>query len=496
MNARLIFLAFILILATSARANAQGIDSTQWPFPDTLGFMSDLFGTIRDTLNQIDNSHDIIRKEDIPGTYEAYPSPKYFTWHDAVVDSNEWHFQADGQIAENNLITLDIELDTARKKISLWHYHHSIADMFSIEGTTDIQVSDINYSHSALSFPDNDLYRHLYLPYLSYDGGHSDARWYYTLVELDSFSIWGQTLVPAFQAPNDVDFGLLSIGTNDDTLLKMKNVSNAPLIITGYTLSDPDTGFTLFDTSLHIIPANDSGVIIVRFKPRIGKPYSGSILISTDEPYSNGYRINLGGGGPYTKLMLTAYAGYSSASFRVTVGNTEKAYLKLFNLGTIATSINALFVNDSTAFSVDSPEVLFVLDANDSSLVIIGFHPRTIEHFETTLNAQSLGGNTAQIGLIGDALPPSRVAGNVADLNEELSIVPIIASESIRVNWVGLLQSGTLVIRDILGKEICVKKLSVYSNNSIAVYTWPNGTYFAELLLPDKILQARFIIQH
>ena len=493
MNTRNIFLSIIIIFVASAIAKAQTIDSTQWPFPDSLVVSIELYGEIHRVVYDpgAPNAGDWTSPGSIPEPYSA--RQPYFTWRDAVVDTSDWHFYANGQLAENNDITLDLLLDTAHRKIDSLYYHHTIQDMFSIEGESNILITNLTYSQSGITFPDDDLYRHVVSAASHYDGGHSNDYWINELSSLDSLSIFGETLVPAFQAPSEVDFGLLGIGSSDDTVLKLRNVSNAPLIITRYALSDSDSGFMLFDTSLHLIPANDSGIIIVRFKPRTEQLYLSSLKIFTDEPYSSGYQINLKGG-PYSKLLLPSYP----TNFVAHVGETDKKYAELFNKGTAAAVINSIF--GSYVFSVDSPKTPFSIPANDSSLFVLAFHPDSVGFFEETLTIASEDGSRVSLQLSGTGEIPSDVAPAALTSEETLTAFPTFANQYTKIFIMSPdAREGLLSILNLLGQEIASRSVRIDPGGNTEYFetsNFPSGTYFAQIETSKNVFQTRFIVEH
>ena len=111
----------------------------------------------------------------------------------------------------------------------------------------------------------------------------------------NGFTLFGQTLVPGFLLPHQINFGTLLQDSSRDTTVKIINYSDSAVSIFSFALNDPDSGFAFVDTNVRTIPAEDSERITIRFAPKQVKSYSGEITILTDEACTNTYIVSLAG---------------------------------------------------------------------------------------------------------------------------------------------------------------------------------------------------------
>ncbi len=121
----------------------------------------------------------------------------------------------------------------------------------------------------------------------------------------------------SFSASASVDFGSVKINQSENIPITLRNLGSARLHILSYSLTDPNAVFSFKDTMLHIITANDSGTIAVRFQPWQAQSYSASITITTDESGGSAFQIMLAGMGASDQAIVTA-SGESGTALEVT----------------------------------------------------------------------------------------------------------------------------------------------------------------------------------
>ncbi len=272
-------------------ARAQ-VDSAQWPFPNVLIPSCQLSGIYTIQLNEKPNIDSTWSGPETRSVPEWTFQPIQFDRNDVEkFESNEW--QLLNSVALTAPITLDLFLDTAHHRIDTLTYQYSGSEM--PEEGLSVELKNLNYSDSTIDFGDNDLWRHLCSASYSQLDENSDEYNTIAFCCPYGFTIFGQTLVPGFLLTHQVNFGMLAQDSSRDTNIRVINYSDSAVSILSFALNDPDSGFAFVDTIVHIIPAEDSENITIRFTPRQLKSYSGEITIVTDEACSNAYTVNLNG---------------------------------------------------------------------------------------------------------------------------------------------------------------------------------------------------------
>ncbi|NND51245.1 MAG: T9SS type A sorting domain-containing protein [Flavobacteriaceae bacterium] len=78
-------------------------------------------------------------------------------------------------------------------------------------------------------------------------------------------------------------------------------------------------------------------------------------------------------------------------------------------------------------------------------------------------------------------------------LNTQFLVSPNPASNSVTINFGKTIQSGEMVIADMLGKTIYTKKLSNVSSDDLDVALWSQGLYFISLQTNEGAKTKRFL---
>ncbi len=295
---KLLIAGLLLASALPGRSFAGVIDSTQWPFPDTISITYTLSGRFTTHLSQsvqggspIDSTWTHWNSE----TPLAFLSPytiTTFSLNDLKsIDSSGWHLSK-SNIASS--ASLDLVLDTNKHEIVKFFFHEWFLH-FQYNNYYDLVLSNLSYNKNAIDFTNNDLWRHFVSTYYSSDYQTSKSETKETFCCITGLSIFGKTLVPGFQTLSLLDFGPLILNMNRDSTFAIHNFSDTVLTVLAYDLLNHDSGFFLQDTTLHSIPAQDSGTITIRFLPTKRQTYFDTIKIVTDQEVTNSYAISLTG---------------------------------------------------------------------------------------------------------------------------------------------------------------------------------------------------------
>jgi hypothetical protein len=293
MNARTIFLFALMLIP--GRLLAQGIDSAQWPFPDTLNLSCALGGNYTYNYQGVDPNNTGRMIDSTWTTNEFLTVPEYptssifLTWKDVKsIDSVGWHLG-------NQWSSMTLTFDSSNRDIAQLDFNYNNLNQSNTGESLSYSLYQLHYDQSNITCSDNDLWRHIrfgtYKMILGFTGDLTTV----TFDGLDGFVFYGMRLIPGFSIPSTINFGFQSVDSIRDTMIVLHNLSDTALTIYSYELQDSDSGFLFIDTNAHFIAAQDSGAITVRFMPHETKMYSGSIHIVTDEPYAPAYFIQLFG---------------------------------------------------------------------------------------------------------------------------------------------------------------------------------------------------------
>ncbi|MDP4231163.1 MAG: choice-of-anchor D domain-containing protein [Bacteroidota bacterium] len=211
---------------------------------------------------------------------------------------------------------------------------------------------------------------------------------------IHSINLRGRGIDSKLDIPGSIDFGDLRTGLARDSVVQFHNRGLAAIQIFSYSLSDPFKGFTLLDTSKHVIAAQDSIAVSLRFSPVKAQGYSGSITFTTDESGLATHRILLSGRGMASKLRFNP-----SPLDLGTVDSGSRAVrtLLLINDGTAEAKIDSLPLTGSSAFVIDSAASPFVLVAGGSKMISITFAPPRSGQMTALLTAASIEGTLPQV---------------------------------------------------------------------------------------------------
>ncbi len=163
---------------------------------------------------------------------------------------------------------------------------------------------------------------------------------------------------------------------------------------------------------------------------------------------------------------------------------------------------DTIFSDTDSDFEIFPHSVTVSYNFEASDFIYIKFHPRSLSK-DTVIYEICSTGSSATISpgkgiIIGEGITRASIVQR-ATLFDSLSI---IEEES---NYVKLNaemsgpEEATVIVYNLLGQPVFTKGgVLEPEQNFIYVPTigWPNGTYFAELLLANRVLQKRFIVEH
>jgi hypothetical protein len=288
---------FVLTIGFTHTAFGSGIDSTQWPFRDTVDFSFNLSGFVdyyqhydSGPNGTPDNSHQYLEATfPEPGGYGIPSGARaVFTWRDASFDGTKWRFQTPTGWFE-------LVIDTLDHVIRNLNYFRSTNSGFSLNESFNLELKDISYDTSGVFFADDNLSLHLVNVSYHSLSGHS---WQYTtntLLAIDTVVIFGQKLRNKLDVASELLFGTIPVGSFRNESLTLYNYNSTPICITNFNILEDENIFSLTAQGPDTIAAKDSGRITFQFSPRSIQYYSGSLLIYTNNLTVASYHVYLAG---------------------------------------------------------------------------------------------------------------------------------------------------------------------------------------------------------
>ncbi len=206
----------------------------------------------------------------------------------------------------------------------------------------------------------------------------------------------------ALNIPSNLDFGGLATATSADSVITLQNTGAAGVNILKYSLSDPNSVFTIKDSSAHSIAGNTSIHVTMSFKPTSATNYSGTLTLTTDDPNASTLTIGLAGHGLSGALSL------SSTSLDFGPVDSAKLVTKpidITNTGASAIGITSLVISGTNAstFGVQSttPTLPASLPPSQKLHAVISFEPIAAGSYSAKLTITTSDLKTTVVNLSG-----------------------------------------------------------------------------------------------
>ncbi|HYM20717.1 MAG TPA: choice-of-anchor D domain-containing protein [Candidatus Kapabacteria bacterium] len=390
----------------------------------------------------------------------------------------------------------------------------STAQNFSLQigntGTFDLQVNSIDVSPSQFTAPSKPATvspngsGQVTLQFMPTAAGslsgmaivHSDDA----NNQNDTVYLSGVGTISSFDVPSGVAFGDVKLNTSRDTLLKLRNLGTAAVKILGYSLTDPNNGFVLIDSTVHTIGAHDSATIDLRFNAFQEISYSGTLSITTDESASSTRQIQLSGRAVNSKLQLSV----SSLDFgTIDTGTHAQKSLTITNNGTATASISSFTLSGANVaeFSVDSPKSAVTIAASGTSKVLLSFNPTTVGTASATLTVGATEGTKPEVLLsgVGKAKPQSGSVRMIDQVVNLLEVVPNPASNAatLKIGVTSHLEDVKLTYYNDAGQLLSSQYVGTLSDglNSVPL-TLPqvNGVAFVRITAGGEMIATVQIV--
>jgi hypothetical protein len=177
---------------------------------------------------------------------------------------------------------------------------------------------------------------------------------------------------PLLLTPTTVQFGNVNVDTSTSMPVTMKNVGNAPIVISNETFS-ASPSITLSGIKLPVtLSVGQSLTFVVKFAPTVVGAQYGGVLFSSSAAHSGVVLWIIGSG-----AQPSVSAAPTSASFgSVAVGASTSQTIQLKNTGTTPLTISAATAS-GTGFSVSGLTLPVTLSAATSATLTIKFAPKS-----------------------------------------------------------------------------------------------------------------------
>ena len=281
------------------------------------------------------------------------------------------------------------------------------------------------------------------------------------------------------QVPSMVRDTELKGNTNSFTIT-IQNNNSTPLSITRYALK-VDTEFSIEDSSIHSLPADTSGEILIGFNPTVTGTAADTLVIYSNDgvtPRASVALVGLGTAGFFHLSVNPLNFG------SVTIGGADTMSVNLKNIGNGELSVAVLGQTANPDFQLftvgPQPTPPFVLEPGDTETATLIFSP-SIEGPDTSLYALTVNPDAIDqfdtvLLLVGVGLPPSSVANNSTG-TFNLSIVPNPVAEIATIRLTGAAGTNLIEISDALGRSVLRETLPS-AGGTLDLRDLANGTYF------------------
>jgi Abnormal spindle-like microcephaly-assoc'd, ASPM-SPD-2-Hydin len=226
---------------------------------------------------------------------------------------------------------------------------------------------DSNSSHVGdARFPRNELRRYIARRHVLIGAILLTALWLFHAPQ--ACAAGGQLLL----TPNTVQFGKVNVGTSTSMPVTMKNVGNAPVVISNEKFS-ASASITMSGFKLPVtLSVGQSLTFVIKFAPTAVGAQSGYVLFLSDAAHI-GFSLVINGSGAQPSVSAVP----TSASFgSVAVGASTSQTIQLKNTGTTPLTISVATAS-GTGFSVSGLTLPVALSAGTAATLTIKFSPKS-----------------------------------------------------------------------------------------------------------------------
>ncbi|MCF7810989.1 choice-of-anchor D domain-containing protein, partial [bacterium] len=180
----------------------------------------------------------------------------------------------------------------------------------------------------------------------------------------------------------ELDFGNVLVGTEEDLILNISNEGNWDLTITDVEVRGAPTFLSAFDGEVVIEPLSDAYQLTVTFAPDEIGAFEGALTIHSDDPDQPEIEITLSGTGVAPDIQLDAYElDFGEVNI---IGDGADLAVTITNAGSYPLTVSAVEIRGAQTFlSVFEDEV--VLDPEDTYELTVTFAPDDVGRHDATL---------------------------------------------------------------------------------------------------------------
>lgn len=185
-----------------------------------------------------------------------------------------------------------------------------------------------------------------------------------------------------------IDFGTLELGQSAQEDIIVTNVGLVPLQINSVITTNNQFNHNGVN---QILQPNESDTIQITFEPTVSTYTGGQLIISTDDPDTPNFSIELEGQGLPTTQPVATFSTNAINYGSITVGASTTEQVQVFNTGTADLDISLFFtytLNDTDgSFSIQNNA--FTVSPGGTQSFSVLFAPDTSGSFSSELTIQS-----------------------------------------------------------------------------------------------------------
>jgi hypothetical protein len=313
----------------------------------------------------------------------------------------------------------------------------------------------------------------------------------------------GSGINSALSIPSVVDFQGVAVSSERDTTVKLINTGSAAVNVLKFTLTTSDPAIGITDTSAHLIAANDSITVGLKFVPTAAQSYSGTLTVLTDDNNAPTRTIQLLGQGLKTSLSLSSNA-LSFGSIDTLTTKTDS--ITVCNTGNVPVVIlsDALSGTGASAYTVTpSLNAADTIAAGGCVTFRVTFAPAHSTTYSGSLAVTTSIGSPLQVALSGTGNPPKNTGlvapSAIAEWNLKLNPNPLTDRAKLSLT-VPQTSRATVVIFDEVGRSVETAFDGILGPGTrvlpLDATQLGVGTYFVRVLTGgQQVGELRMIIQ-
>jgi len=185
-----------------------------------------------------------------------------------------------------------------------------------------------------------------------------------------------------------IDFGTLELGQSIQEDIIITNSGLAPLQINSITTTNNQF---YHNGNNQVLQPNESDTVQITFEPTVSTHSGGQLIISSDDPDTPNFSINLEGQGLPTTQPIATFSTNTINYGSINVGASTTEQVQIFNTGTADLEISLFFtytLNDADgSFSIQNNA--FTISPGGTHSFNVLFAPDTSGSFSSELTIQS-----------------------------------------------------------------------------------------------------------